>query len=250
MNLRHSKTRRLLLPALLGLSLLANGGCSAPGQAVDITPIDALSPAVGTDGGTLHLVATTTLAGDVLARVGGDAIQLQVLLEPGRDPHSFQARPSDLLAASQADAIFVSGFGLEGSMLESLAAAAPGVPLVELSEGIEPLSAPDEGGQGSGNPHVWLDPANVLIWAENAARALGKMDPDREAIFAANARAYADELAELDAWIAAEINADPTGQAAARFGPSRARLLRPALWAADRRHTCDQLQHRCRTLGA
>ena len=141
MNHPPRKTRRLILPALLALTMLACGGCGAPGQAVEITAIDALSPTENGEGGLLNVVATTTLAGDVLARVGGDAIQLQVLLKPGGDPHSFQARPSDLLAASQADVIFINGLGLEGSMLESLMAAAPGVPLVELSEGIEPLPA-------------------------------------------------------------------------------------------------------------
>lgn len=200
-----AKTRGLVLPALLALVLLSTGACSTPGQVFEITAVDALSPAEDMNGRLLNVVATTTLAGDALARVGGDAIQLQVLLKPGGDPHSFQARPSDLLAAGQADLIFVSGLGLEGSLLESLMAAAPGVPLVELSEGIEPLPALDEDEQGSGNPHVWLDPANVIRWTENAAYALGNMDPDREGIFLANARAYAQELSELDDWIVAQI---------------------------------------------
>jgi ABC-type Zn uptake system ZnuABC Zn-binding protein ZnuA len=82
--------------------------------------------------------------------------------------------------------------------------------MVELSEGIIPLSVqPGDEHGGSGNPHVWLDPANVMRWVENAALALGRIDPDHQEIFTANARVYELELASLQDWIEAQIAALP-----------------------------------------
>ncbi len=206
-----------LIPALLALLLLTTGACAGPVRPGVITPIEALTPPEMPVGKLLDVVATTTIAGDILAQVGGDAINLNVLLKPGGDPHSFQARPSDLRSVSEADVIFVSGFSLEGTMLESLRSAAPGVPMVDLSEGIDPLRVqPGDEHGGAGNPHVWLDPANVMRWAENAALALGRMDPEHQELFDRNARGYELVLASLQDWIEAQI---------AFLAPERRRLV-------------------------
>ena len=53
----------------------------------------------------LRVVATTNIIGDVVRRVGGDAIDLTQLLPAGSDPHSYQAKPDDLRQLNRADVI-------------------------------------------------------------------------------------------------------------------------------------------------
>ncbi len=69
----------------------------------------------------------------------------------------------------------------------------------------------DEDGHNHGpcDPHVWADPANVMIWAENIALILGRFDPDHAEVYEANAAAYITELQALDAEIAAMITTIP-----------------------------------------
>jgi zinc/manganese transport system substrate-binding protein len=55
----------------------------------------------------------------------------------------------------------------------------------------------DDHDHGPCDPHVWMDPANVMIWAENIAAALTEIDPDHAEIYAANAESYIAELAAL-----------------------------------------------------
>jgi len=201
---------RALFPVWLLLMLaLVLGSCGASGSLPPTTPIDALQPEPLPPGSRLTVLATTTLVADLLRRVGGDLIDLHVMLTPGLDPHSYQATPGDMRAASGADVIFVSGFGLEGSMLNSLADSFPGVPLVDLSQGLQPL-----GGAGSASsnptdvdPHVWLDPLNVVHWAENASRALGRLDPENQASYAQYAGQYAGRVEQLDGWIRSQAGA-------------------------------------------
>ena len=52
---------------------------------------------------------------------------------------------------------------------------------------------------GGCDPHVWGDPGNVAVWAENIAEALAAVDPTNADLYRANAAAYQDELAALDA---------------------------------------------------
>ncbi|MDX1993682.1 MAG: metal ABC transporter substrate-binding protein [bacterium] len=59
---------------------------------------------------------------------------------------------------------------------------------------------------GACDPHVWTDPANVILWVNNIAAALSAADPANADIYAANAEAYIAELEalaeELDSLVA------------------------------------------------
>lgn len=188
---------------LVTMSLLA--ACSTSSPIPTTTAINTLEPAQLPPSGRLYVVGTTTLVGDLLHQVGGESIDLHVILSPGRDPHDYQATPGDMRAVSSAAVIFVNGFGLEGSMLISLADSFPDIPMVDLSQGIPPL-----GSSPSFDPHVWLDPLKVRHWAENAAQALARLDPKNASVYAANADGYSSRLQLLDTWILDHLSPVPS----------------------------------------
>ncbi len=98
--------------------------------------LSAITPVA--DGETLNVVATTNIVGDVVHNVGGDAINLTVLMPLGTDPHSFEPTPRDLVTITEADIIFANGVGLEvflDSMLESAGVSEGRV--IHVSHGIE-----------------------------------------------------------------------------------------------------------------
>jgi ABC-type Zn uptake system ZnuABC Zn-binding protein ZnuA len=49
-----------------------------------------------------------------------------------------------------------------------------------------------------GDPHVWTDPASVVVWTENLVRVLSAADPANAAGYEERGRAYLDRLEELD----------------------------------------------------
>lgn len=179
----------------------------------------------------LRVVATTSLIGDVAAKIGGGWIDLEILLGPGSNPHSFQPSPQDVIRISEAEVIFANGFKLE-MFLENMIENAGGEgEMVVVSRGIEGIyySADgdhdhDDGGHEKGDgeentltevavdPHVWLNPQNVLIWTENIEAALTARDPDHADQYRQNAAAYREELIELDQWIREQIEKIPPGQ--------------------------------------
>ncbi len=202
--------RRCYLSLLLVVLLAA---CARPTPRpewmADVLP--ALSPASLGAGDRLRVVATTTIVGDVVARVGGDAIQLTVLLPPGADPHTYEPTPADLTAVAQAHVLFINGLGLEG-FLERTLRNVGNVPVVPVSAGIRPRlpeehreEQGEEGHDGEADPHVWLDVRNVLVWVENIRQALSALDPDHADFYATNAAAYRQELEALDAWILEQV---------------------------------------------
>ncbi len=222
----------LTLPVLFLLLLSA---CSSAGR--QGSPPD----------GRLQVVATTSIVGDVVGNIGGEVIELTVLVPPGGDPHTFEPRPQDIAAVSDAQVVFASGLGLEEALKGVLEANVKGT-LVEVSDGLDviPLQDKDkhEGAQpehGTGDPHTWMDPNNVIIWAGNIATALAEADPANRATYQANAESYMAELRELDAWIRQQVEQVPPkqrklvsdhavlGYFAAEYGFEQVGLVIPAL---------------------
>jgi manganese/zinc/iron transport system substrate-binding protein len=149
------------------------------------------------------VVATTTIVGDLVRTIGGDDIQVEALMGPGVDPHLYKASAGDVRRMSSADAIFYSGLHLEGKMTDVMAGMNQrGVRTVAVAECIpEDRLIALQGFDGLHDPHVWFD---VDLWSETVdcvTRALTELHPAGADAYAANAKAYLDELAELDLWV-------------------------------------------------
>ncbi len=62
---------------------------------------------------------------------------------------------------------------------------------------------------GACDPHVWTDPNNIMIWADNIAAAFAAADPANSDTYMANAAAYKEQLAALDAEISEILSVIP-----------------------------------------
>jgi ABC-type Zn uptake system ZnuABC Zn-binding protein ZnuA len=186
-----------------------------------------LEPDSGED--PLRVIATTSIIGDVVAQVGGDAIELTTLMSAGQDPHSYQPSASDLTTVADADVIFVHGWNLEEGLAGDLANVAGETPLVPVAAGVEPIvrgadSAELEEHEAEEHdhedvaidPHTWLDPQQVVQWVRNIETALSALDPEHEATYAANAQSYSQELEALIAYYDEQV---------ARIPPERRKLV-------------------------
>ena len=180
----------------------------------------------------LQTVATTSILGDVVQQVAGEDVELSVLFPPDSDPHTFEPTPQDVALLSRADVVFVCGAGLEATLEPILSSVGD---VVEASWGVELRVFED----GRVDPHVWLDPNNVAVWADNVAAALAKLDPCHADDYRGRAAAYRRKLEELDAWIRREVEKIPEegrilvvdhlafGYFAARYGFRQAAAILP-----------------------
>jgi zinc transport system substrate-binding protein len=101
--------------------------------------------------------------------------------------HDYQLSPDDLVRLSRADALVVNGAGME-SFIDRAVRQAPGVKVINASEGISLLGA---------NSHVWLSVSLAMCQVQNIAAGLAAIDPDHAAAYAANAEAYCRRLDAL-----------------------------------------------------
>lgn len=145
------------------------------------------------------ILTTTTVLADITKSIAGDLHSVGSLLPIGMDPHSYQPTPQDTAKISKSKVLIVNGAGYE-HFLESMLVNADGErTLIEASAGLRLRSDP-EGDQGV-DPHVWLDPNNVIVYVENVQAGLVKFDPENAAVYRSNAEMYIRQLKELDTWI-------------------------------------------------
>ena len=79
---------------------------------------------------------------NIVYNIGGDRIDLDAIMPPGTDPHTFEPRPSDAVKLAQADLIFVNGMHLDETTLRlAQANLKDGAELVELAAVV---ASPDE----------------------------------------------------------------------------------------------------------
>jgi ABC-type Zn uptake system ZnuABC Zn-binding protein ZnuA/ABC-type Mn2+/Zn2+ transport system permease subunit len=168
----------------------------------------------GGSGQKLDVAATTTQIADFAREVGGDAVEVDQILQPNSDPHDYEPRPSDVSDAASASLVFVSGDGLDAWAEEVVADGGGDAEIVDLGA-IVPERIPGEptGEEASKyDPHWWHDPRNAEAAVRKIESALASADPSHKAEFERNANAYVARLKALDAGIAKCIDSVPAAQ--------------------------------------
>jgi ABC-type Zn uptake system ZnuABC Zn-binding protein ZnuA len=168
-----------------------------------------------------RVVATTTQVGSVASEIGGDAIELTVLLEPGIEAHDFELTPEDGAALEQADLVLISGAGLEDWLAGALDTIGGSEKVRDLSEGVElrmpteadPSPEGDEAEHGDeADPHYWLSAPGARAMVGNARDALIELAPGAEAAIADRAEGLLARLDAADSEIRDMIGAIPQEQ--------------------------------------
>lgn len=153
--------------------------------------------------GKVRVAVSIVPLADFCRNVGGDLVEVEVIVPPGASPHTFEPTAGQMKFLSDASVFVYNGLDLETWLTDTVkkvgnkelveVAAADNIPGPELIEA--------GGDHGIYDPHVWLDP-NLAIYQVEAIRdGLVKADPDNEESYRENARRYIEELKALDEYI-------------------------------------------------
>ena len=175
----------------------------------------------------LPVVATFSILGDMVERIGGEHIALTTLVGPDGDAHVYQPTPKVARSVAEADVLFLNGLEFEG-WLERLAEAASfGGAMVVATKGVVPIAFDDHDDHddhdehddhddhaghdhGAFNPHAWQSLENAVIYANNIAAGLAQADPENAGDYYANRAAFITEVETLRADIGAMMKSLPT----------------------------------------
>lgn len=194
------------------------------------------APAVSADAPQpIPVVTTFSILGDMVQRIGGDAVAVTTLVGRNGDTHVYQPTPADAKAVKTAAMLFTNGLEFEG-WLDRLAEAAQFNGLLVVATDGMPLLATDEHGDdehanqahdedksqhdddaaaddahphGEYDPHGWLSLQNAIIYVDNITAALARALPPEATRFYQNRARYVAEIETLDQQLKSRFAALP-----------------------------------------
>lgn len=155
-------------------------------------------------------------------KVGGDLVDVKVMVEPGAEPHSYEPKPQQMVDLAKSKIYFAIGVPFEHAWLDKFAATNEDLTIVHTEKGVEllPMLAyhhHDEGDHHKGeakaehddkhgdhhqngalDPHTWTSPTLVKIQTANILNALKAADPANSSQYETRAQAFVTEIDQLD----------------------------------------------------
>ncbi len=144
-------------------------------------PSISASPEVTRTGptGVVKVLATTNVWGDIAKQLGGDWVEVTVILDdPMQDPHSYEASARDQLAVNDAEVIVMNGGGYD-EFMTALIQGSEDVKIVQMAVPVaESTGESDVHAHSHDNEHVWYDFDAVGEFSENFVAALTEIRPE------------------------------------------------------------------------
>lgn len=170
----------------------------------------------------ITVTASFSILGDFVRQVGGDRVQVEVLVGADQDAHAFQPRPSDSKRIGAAQLVVANGLGFDDWVERLARSGGYKGTVLKASQGVSTIKMDDDHDHGHGHghkhdhkhgggidPHAWQDVGNAQRYVGNIADALVKADPAGGAYYRANAERYIGELKRLDGEIRLAIDSLP-----------------------------------------
>ena len=200
--------RRFSAALLAAVLLLTAAGC---GRRTDTE-----------DDGRLQVVCTLFPYYDFVRQIGGDAVNAVLLVPAGRETHSFEPTPLDVITMSRADVFIWNGGESELWVEDVLDAAGEDIPFrlammdcvetyrEEYAEGMQGGHDHDEHDGHYGHlhdgheedieydEHIWTSPVNAMALCRAICDTLCQADPDNADGYRARLEGYLGELQALD----------------------------------------------------
>jgi len=159
----------------------------------------------------VSIVVTIPPLAEFVEQVGGEVVDVSVLVPQGASPHTYEPTPSQLVEVSRADALVKVGTQIEFEVawLDALIATNNDIRVIDASQGID-LSEFDADHDEDADfdehshahegidPHVWTSPKNAMRMVRTIRDRVVELAPEHKTLFERNANAYLKRLVALD----------------------------------------------------
>ena len=176
--------------------------------------VSIVSPATAQSAEKIKVVATFSILGDMVKRIGGQHVAVTTLVGPNGDTHVYRPTPAAAKAVSMSQLLVVNGLEFEGWLDRLVEATDFKGKRVVATNGIDAIPYEESEGHddhakdkhddhahhdhGAFDPHAWQSLANAVTYVNNITAALAQIAPDNAAEFYKNRANYIAEIKALD----------------------------------------------------
>ncbi len=157
----------------------------------------------------IKVIASIYPLGDFVKQVAQNNVDVRVLLPAGASPHTFEPTSKSIKDVSDARVFIKIGAGLE-FWAEKIIKSSGNKKLIviDCSEGLSLIKLQEKGHNhhiSEYDPHIWLDPLNVLKIIDKIKETLSIVDPVNTQFYRKNAELYKSSILKLDSELASRI---------------------------------------------
>ncbi len=145
---------------------------------------------------SVHAIVSILPQQTFVQAIGGTKVDVSLMVSMGSSPHTYEPKPSQMMAISKANLYFSMGVEFEHVWLPKFESLNPSMKVISLSKGIKKVSMShnhhghkekhkNEEGTAK-DPHIWTNPHNVAIIAQNIYQALVEEDVTNKAYYKKN----------------------------------------------------------------
>lgn len=153
------------------------------------------------DGGKLKIVATIFPYYDFARNIAGDKAEVNMLLSPGNEPHSYDPSPSDIVAIENCD-IFIYNGGESDEWVEGVLDSLQNshLRILKMIDYVDTLNE-QETDHTSGDEldeHIWTSIRNAQKLSKIISETLKKIDAENSDYYSDNELICSEMLSNLD----------------------------------------------------
>lgn len=179
--------------------------------------------------GRIVVYATISPQKEMIEAVGGEKVNVNIIVPQGGDPHTADLKPSQLTDLSKAKIYVMVGSGIEFEVksMDKIRDLNENMIVVDSSKGIELIEIgahdhegeEDDHNEGGYDPHIWTSLRNGKIMVQNIYEGLIAVDPNNKEYYLENRDDYLEKLDEADNYINNELK-DMNNRSFMIFHPS------------------------------
>ncbi len=154
----------------------------------------------------IKVIASIAPLADFAKQVGGEKVDVKLLLPPGASPHVYEPTPKAIKDVSEARVFIKIGAGLEFWVEKIIKSAGnKSLIIVDSSSDISLIKEPRSHSVSGTDPHIWLDPLIARSIVSKIEKALTEADPPNAEFYKRKASLYKEKLLQLDKEIADRV---------------------------------------------
>lgn len=149
----------------------------------------------------LHTVVSIVPEKQILQHLGGEYVDVTVMVQAGNSPHTYEPKPSQMLAIHQAQLYFAMGVEFEHRWLPKFQSLNPSMKIIDLSQGIEKRTIQSHKGHTTHqrlDPHIWTTPENIAKIGKTMTQALIEADPQHRHYFETHLQTLIEQTQRVD----------------------------------------------------
>ena len=152
-------------------------------------------------------------------KIGGDKVEVTVMVRNGASPHNYTPKPQQMKKLSKAKLYLSIGVEFEEVWLSKFMNQNKNILIVDISMNINKTTLHHHN-EDELDPHVWVDPINVKVIAQNIYEALVEVDKTNESYYKKNLESFLKEIDGVDKNIKTILKDTPKGTTFMVFHPA------------------------------